>query len=61
MVRSTDGKTDFVDISAGVLKGDTLAPLLFIICIDYVLRTSIDLHSEKALFYIIPEADDTLL
>ena len=25
----------------------TLAPLLFIIFLDYVLRTSIDLHSEK--------------
>ena len=27
---------------AGVLQGDTLAPYLFIICLDYVLRTSID-------------------
>ena len=26
----------------GVLQGDTLAPYLFIICLDYVLRTSID-------------------
>ena len=25
-----------------VLQGDTLAPYLFIICLDYVLRTSID-------------------
>ena len=30
------------DIVAGVLQGDTLAPYLFIICRDYVLRTSID-------------------
>ena len=30
------------DIVAGVLQGDTLAPYLFIICLDYVLRTSID-------------------
>ena len=29
-------------IVAGVLQGDTLAPYLFIICLDYVLRTSID-------------------
>ena len=29
------------DIVAGVLEGDTLAPYLFIICLDYVLRTSI--------------------
>ena len=32
----------FFDIEAGVLQGDTLAPYLFIICLDYVLRTSID-------------------
>ena len=31
-----------LDIVAGVLQGDTLAPYLFIICLDYVLRTSID-------------------
>ena len=38
MVRSPDGDTDFFDIIAGVLQGDTLAPYLFIICLDYVLR-----------------------
>ena len=36
-VRSQDGDTDFFDIVAGVLQGDTLAPYLFIICQDYVL------------------------
>ena len=41
-VRSPDGDTEYFDIVAGVLKGDTLAPYLFIICLDYVLRTSID-------------------
>ena len=41
-VRSPDGHTDYFDIVAGVLQGDTLAPYLFIICLDYVLRTSID-------------------
>ena len=30
------------DIVAGVLQGDTLASYLFIICLDYVLRISID-------------------
>ena len=30
------------DIVAGVLQGDTLAPYLFIICLDYMLRMSID-------------------
>ena len=41
-VRSPDGDTKYFDIVAGVLQGDTLAPYLFIICLDYVLRTSID-------------------
>ena len=42
-----DGDTDNFDILIGVLQGDTLAPYLFIICVDYVLRTSIDLMKEK--------------
>ena len=41
-VRSPDGDIKYFDIVAGVLQGDTLAPYLFIICLDYVLRTSID-------------------
>ena len=41
-VRSPDGDTGYFDIVAGVLQGDTLAPYLFIICLDYVLRTLID-------------------
>ena len=40
-VRSPDGDTEYFDIEAGVLQGDTLAPYIFIICLDYVLRTSI--------------------
>ena len=35
-------ETEYFDIVAGVLQGDTLAPYLFIICLDYVFRTSID-------------------
>ena len=41
-VRSPDGDTEYFDIVAGVLQGDMLAPYLFIICLDYALRTSID-------------------
>ena len=41
-VRSLDRDTDYFDIVAGVLQGNTLALYLFIICLDYVLRTSID-------------------
>ena len=42
MVWSPDGDIEYFDINAGVLQGDTLAPLLFIITLDYELRTSID-------------------
>ena len=41
-VRSPDGDTEYFDIVAGVLQGDKLAPYLFIIYQDYVLRTLID-------------------
>ena len=41
-VRSPDGDTDYIYIVADMLQGDTLAPYLFIICLDYVLRTPID-------------------
>ena len=41
-VCSPDEDTYYFDIVAGVLQGDTLAPYLYIICLDYVLRTSID-------------------
>ena len=46
-VCSLDGDTDYFDIIAGVLQGDTLAPYLFIICLDYVLRTSINKIKEN--------------
>ena len=35
-------ETDFFKLVAGVLQGHTLSPYLFTICLDYVLRTSID-------------------
>ena len=41
-VRSPDGDTEYFDTVAGVPQRDTLAPYLFFICLDYVLRTSID-------------------
>ena len=46
-VRSPDGDTGYFEIVAGELQGDTLAPHLFIICLDYVLRTSIDKIKEN--------------
>ena len=41
-VCSPDGDTEYFDIVARVQQGDTLAPYLFIICLDCMLRTSID-------------------
>ena len=46
-VRSPDGDTEYFDIVAGVLQGDMLTPYLFIICLDYVLRTLIDKIKEN--------------
>ena len=48
-VRFPDGDTDYFYIVAGVLQGDTLASYLFIICPDYVLRTSIDKMKDNGL------------
>ena len=42
-VGSSDRDIDFFDIVAGVLQGNTLTPFSFIICVDYVLWTGIDL------------------
>ena len=46
---SLDRDTDFFDMVTGVLQGDTLVPYLFIICLDYVLWTSIDLMKENGI------------
>ncbi len=48
-VHSPDGDTDNFDIVAGVLQGDTLAPYLFIIFLDYVIIKSIYKIKEKCL------------
>ena len=36
-VLSPDGDTEFFEILAGDLQGDTLAPFLFIISLDYAM------------------------
>ena len=43
----TDGNTDYFDIVPGVLQGEILVPYVFIICLDYGFRTSIDLMKEN--------------
>ena len=52
-------ETDFLDIIAGILEGDTLAPYLFIICLDYILQTLIDLMKENGFLLARQEAGDT--
>ena len=46
-VISPDGETEAFDILAGVLQGDTLAPFLFIIVLDYVMRQAIHGHEQE--------------
>ena len=41
-VCSPDGGTDYFDIVACMWQGDTLVPYIFIICLDYEIKTSID-------------------
>ena len=54
-VRSSNGDTDYFDIVAGVLQGDSLALYLFIICLDYMLRISIDKLKKKNGFTLTKE------
>ena len=52
-VVTPDGTTDEFELLAGVLQGDTLAPFLFIIVLDYALRMATGNH-EKLGFTIRP-------
>ena len=46
IVRCHDEYADLFDLVAGVLQGDTLAPYLLILCLDYAFRTTADLHTD---------------
>ena len=46
-ILTPDGETPFFSIQAGILQGDILAPFLFIIVVDYVLRMSVDTINDK--------------
>ena len=48
-----DGESDVFEIVAGVLQGDTLAPFLFIIVLDYALRQALKEHEDLG-FTITP-------
>ena len=47
-VITPDGKTEFFEIQAGVLQGDTLAPYLFVIVMDYCMRLALEKHPDLA-------------
>ena len=48
-ILTPDRETPYFSIKAGILQGDTLAPFLFIIVVDYVLRMSVDTIANKGL------------
>ena len=45
-VLTPDGETNSFHINSGVLQGDTLAPFLFIIVLDYAMRSAIQGREE---------------
>ena len=51
-VITPDGETETFNILAGVLQGDTLAPYLFVIVIDYVMRTALQGTEDKLGFQL---------
>ena len=53
-VTSPDGETDYFKIFAGVMQGDTLAPFLFVIVLDYALRKAIQGREEELGFTLHP-------
>ncbi|XP_071480459.1 uncharacterized protein [Diadema antillarum] len=53
-VCSPDGETEYFEILAGVLQGDTLAPFLFIVALDYALRLAINGKEEELGFTLVP-------
>ena len=55
-VRTPDGDTESFEILAGVLQGDTLAPFLFIVALDYALRCAIDGREEELGFTLAKRA-----
>ena len=50
-----DGETEKFEITAGVLQGDTLAPFLFIIVLDYAMRKALGNGKEEELGFTLRE------
>ena len=53
-VVTPDGETEEFEIHAGVLQGDTLAPFLFVVALDYALRKAISGREQELGFEITP-------
>uniref|UniRef100_A0A1I8HUR0 Reverse transcriptase domain-containing protein n=1 Tax=Macrostomum lignano TaxID=282301 RepID=A0A1I8HUR0_9PLAT len=45
-VSTPDSLSDFFETSSGVLQGDTLAPFLFVLVLDWVLRTALPTNDD---------------
>ena len=54
-VVSPDGDTDLFEITMGVLQGDTLAPFLFVIVLDYATRKATEGKEETYGFTMEPQ------
>ncbi len=52
-VLTPDGPTEEFQIHSGVLQGNTLAPYLFVIMLDYALRQAIDGREEELGFQLV--------
>ena len=48
-VNTSDGPTQLFKTTTGILQGDTLAPYLFVIVVDYILRQSADSLNAKGI------------
>ena len=51
--RTADGDTEFFPTTSGILQGDTLSPFLFVVVMDFLLRTALLLLVDDA-FTISP-------
>ena len=55
-IRTPDGDSESFQILGGVLQGDTLAPFLFIVALDYALRCAIGGREEELGFTLVKRA-----
>ena len=53
-VLTPDGETSFFDILSGIFQGDTLAPFLFIIVLDYALKQAFKISNSACGIVIEP-------